>query len=287
MANKLLAQFGLKWNPFAAELPLEALFRPPHSASFLWRVEHSLAREGGFALISGEPGTGKSVLLRQLAEQLRHLPDLSVGVLTHPQGNLADFYRELGDIFAVSLSPHNRWNGFKLLRQRWTDHLEHSLLRAVLLIDEAQDLAPSVLCELRAMASAQFDSKQLLTIVLAGDRRLPEKLRREELLPLQTRIRVRIGLEAASREQLQDTLAHLLKSAGNPQLISPSVAVALCDYAMGNLRVLTTLGAELLDAAIQRDKDHIDEQLFFELYQPNASPRQRRRNAQPPTETLT
>jgi type II secretory pathway predicted ATPase ExeA len=280
MATKLLAQFGLKWNPFAPELPTEALAPVAHSESFLWRVEHSLAREGGFALITGEPGTGKSVLLRQLAAQLRRLPDVTVGVLTHPQGNLADFYRELGDIFGVTLSPHNRWNGFKLLRQRWIDHLEHSLLRAVLLIDEAQDLAPGVLCELRAMSSAEFDSKQLLSVVLAGDRRLPEKLRRDELIPLQTRIRVRATLEAASREQLETTLKHLLKTAGSTQLISPAVIGAMCDHAMGNLRVLTTMGAELLDAAIQRDKDRIDEDLFFELYQPAAaSNRSRRRSA--------
>jgi type II secretory pathway predicted ATPase ExeA len=136
MANKLLAPFGLKWNPFAPELPLDALWAGEHTASFLWRVEHSLVREGGFALISGEPGTGKSVLLRQLADQLGKLPDVTVGVLTHPQGKLADFYRELGDIFAVTLSPHNRWHGFKQLRQRWLHHLEHTRLRPILLIDE-------------------------------------------------------------------------------------------------------------------------------------------------------
>lgn len=281
MTNKLLAEFGIKWNPFAPELPIEALYPPEHTASFLWRVEHSLVREGGFALITGEPGTGKSVLLRQLAEQLGQLPDVTIGVLTHPQGNLADFYRELGDIFAVTLSPHNRWNGFKLLRQRWLDHLEHSLLRAVLLIDEAQDLAPSVLCELRAMASAQFDAKQLLSVVLAGDRRLPEKLRREELVPLNSRIRVRITLESATREQLNATLKHLIKTAGNPRLISPAVIDALCDHSMGNLRVMTTMAAELLDAAIQRERDHVDETLFFELYQPPATSNRSRRRAAP------
>lgn len=282
MPHKLLAQYGLKWNPFAPQLPLEALYPLEHTASFLWRVEHSLVREGGFALITGDPGTGKSVLLRQLAAQLSELPDLSVGVLTHPQGNLADFYRELGDIFAVPLSPHNRWNGFKLLRQRWLDHLEHSRLRAVLLIDEAQDLVPNVLCELRAMASAQFDSQQLLSVVLAGDRRLAEKLRREELVPLNSRIRVRVTLEAASREQLGATLKHLIQTAGNPQLISPPVIEALCDHSLGNLRVMMSLAGELLDAAIQRDRHQIDESLFFELFQPPAtSNRSRRRAAHP------
>ena len=278
MNKKRLAQYGLKWNPFAPELPHEALWYGDHTASFLWRIENSLVREGGFAMITGEPGTGKSVLLRQLAERLGKLPDLTVGVLTHPQSNLADFYRELGDIFAVALTPHNRWNGFKSLRQRWLDHLEHALLRPILLIDEAQELAPAVLCELRTMASAQFDSKLLLSIVLAGDRRLGEKLRREELVPLGTRIRSRITLEHAPREQLIDTLDYLLETAGNPKLMTRPLIEALCDHAAGNLRVMTTMAAELLDAATQRELTELDEKLFFDVFnRPPPTPKNRPR----------
>ena len=80
-------------------------------------------REGGFALIHGDPGTGKSVVLRILAARLERLPDLTVGVISHPQSNLADFYREMGELFAVALKPHNRWGGFKILRERWLAHL--------------------------------------------------------------------------------------------------------------------------------------------------------------------
>ncbi|WP_245232848.1 ATP-binding protein, partial [Thiorhodococcus minor] len=54
-------------------------------------------------MVHGEPGTGKSVVLRLLAERLAQLPDLTVGAIDHPQSNLADFYRELGELFAVPL----------------------------------------------------------------------------------------------------------------------------------------------------------------------------------------
>ena len=130
MTKKLLAQYGLKWNPFAPEVPPEALLTTPKIEAFCWRIEQSLVREGGFALITGEPGTGKSVVLRLLAERLAHVRDLTVGALTHPQSAVADFYRELGDLFGVALTPHNRWNGFKHLRERWLAHLEHTLLRS-------------------------------------------------------------------------------------------------------------------------------------------------------------
>ena len=53
----LLAVYGLKYNPFAPDLPLEALLTSPKLDSFGWRIEHGLAHEGGFAMITGEPGT--------------------------------------------------------------------------------------------------------------------------------------------------------------------------------------------------------------------------------------
>lgn len=109
MTPRLLALYGLKWNPFSPELPAEAIFVPPKLENFCWRIEHAQIREGGFAMIHGDPGTGKSVALRLLADRLARLPDVTVGVINHPQSSLADLYRELGDIFTVPLRPHNRW----------------------------------------------------------------------------------------------------------------------------------------------------------------------------------
>ena len=151
MTNKLLALYGLKWNPFSPDVPVEALWRYPQGEHFCWRME-SLVREGGFALITGDPGTGKSVALRILAAHLASLPDVQAGVLTRPQSGLGDFYRELGQLFGVALVPHNRWAGFKALRQTWLTHVEATRYRPVLLIDEAQEMPASVLAELRIPA---------------------------------------------------------------------------------------------------------------------------------------
>ena len=114
--TKLLALYGLKFNPFTSEVPTEALHITSKLENFCWRIEHSLIREGGFALISGEAGTGKSVSLRVLSQRLTQIRDVQVGIIAHSSSNLADFYRELGDVFGVTLSAHNRWNGFKTLR---------------------------------------------------------------------------------------------------------------------------------------------------------------------------
>ena len=266
MNKKLLALYGLKWNPFSPELPIEALHATAKVESFCWRVEQGLIREGGFALITGDPGTGKSVVLWMLAERLGQLRDLTVGAIAHPSGNLADFYREMGDLFGVELRPHNRWGGFKALRERWLAHLEGTLLRPVLLIDEAQEMNPSVLSELRLLSSMQFDSRNLLSVVFAGDARLNSKLRRDELLPLGSRIRTRLIMEYASRDELADCLNHLLTSAGNARLMTTELTATLCDHAVGNYRVLTGMAGELLATAAQRELTQLDEKLFLELY---------------------
>ena len=274
MNKKLLALYGLKWNPFSPELPTEALHVTPKIENFCWRIEQGLIREGGFALITGDPGTGKSVVLRLLAERLGQLRDITVGAIAHPSSNLADFYREMGDLFAVELKPHNRWGGFKALRERWLAHLEGTLLRPVLLIDEAQEMHPAVLNELRLLSSMQFDSRTLLTVVLAGDARLTTKLRRDELLPLGSRLRTRLLMEYADRNELMTCLKHLLATAGNASLMTPELMQTLCDHAAGNYRVLTGMAAELLASAARQEITQLDEKLYLEVFAtPPSQPR--------------
>ena len=189
--SKLLSLYGLKFHPFRPDVPIEALYTTPAVDSFLRRVELGIA-DGGFAMLTGDPGTGKSIALRLLAERLRALPDVLVGTVEHPQSRTMDFYRELGDLFGVPLAAHNRWAGFKALRSRWAEHIGSTRCRPVLIVDEAQETLTTVFSELRILASKELDSKQLLCVVFAGDARLPERLRSAELLPLGSRIRRRL-----------------------------------------------------------------------------------------------
>jgi type II secretory pathway predicted ATPase ExeA len=226
--------------------------------------------EGGFALVSGEPGSGKSAALRILSDRLSALQDVMVGLLSRPQASILDFYRELGYLFGVALSPHNRWNGAKALREKWQAQIEASLYRPVLIIDEAQEMNTSVFSELRLLSSTHLDSRSILLVILAGDSRLTDRLHHTDLLPIASRIRTRLRMEPATPQQLRECLAHLLAKAGNPNLMNAPVQNALCEHAAGNYRLLVNMANELLALALSRELPQIDEKLFFEAFDINA-----------------
>lgn len=267
MNHKLLALYGLKWNPFLPDMPVETLWHTDKVDHFCWRME-SLVRDGGFALVTGDPGTGKSASLRILADHLANQPDVSVGVLIRPQSNIPDFYRELGDLFGVELSPHNRWAGYKILRQTWLTHVESTRFRPALIVDEAQEMPTKVLSELRLLASSEFDSRSILTVVLAGDSRLTRRFRADDLLPVASRIRVRLNLDYLSPRELLDWLRHVLEQAGQPNLMAADVMSTLSEHAAGNLRVLATMATDLLVEAARRELPQIDQKLYLEVFAP-------------------
>ena len=262
--KKLLSLFGIKWNPFSADIPAEGLYRSSMVENFAWRVEN-LIIDGGFALIVGDPGHGKSVALRLLEDRFRDLKDVTVARIDRPQSNLSDFYREICERFGLDIRITNRWGGYKSLREKWLHHIATTLFRPILFIDEAQQMQPSVLSELRLLTSDRFDSRRILTVVLAADRRLLKTFETPELMPLASRIRARLNLEAYSRDELLKVLQHSIEIAGNKQLVTSSLMQILTENSLGNPRVMMNTADELLAHAAKRELSQIDEKLFFEV----------------------
>lgn len=101
--------------------------------------------------------------------------------------------------------------------------------------------------------------------MLAGDRRLTESFRAPELLPLGSRIRVRLHLDTVPVADLAASLRHALEAAGNATLMPAALIETLAAHAAGNRRLLMNLGAELLAAAVREQRPKLDEQLFFQV----------------------
>lgn len=263
--QKLMSYYGLKYNPFLPSLPVGDLWLPPKASEFVFRVE-TLAMDGGLAAIVGESGMGKSKLLHYLSSRLSGIDGVKVGSMERATSSLGDFYRELGAVFDVPLSVANRYGSFQSLRTKWREHVRGTLFRPILLLDEAQEAHTSTLNELRLLSSEKYDSENLLAVVLCGDSRLPDRFRTPELLPLGTRIRTRYTFTQYNREELLSFLSHLLSRAGAPGLCSPGLCSVMVDHCAGNPRVLCTMGAELLQSGLSREKPVLDEGLYLEVF---------------------
>ncbi len=154
-----------------------------------------------------------------------------------------------------------------MLRERWKAHVESTLLRPILMIDEAQIMTPVVLSELRTLASGYFDTVSYLTVILCGDDRLTELFRHEDLVPLASRIRTRLNMEYASREQLLALLKHVIHAAGNAKLMSEPLMHTLSEHAAGNYRLIMSMAGELLVEALAREQTQLDEKLYLEVFE--------------------
>jgi general secretion pathway protein A len=110
--------------------------------------------------------------------------------------------------------------------------------------------------------------------VLAGDNRLASRLQEAELLPIASRIRARLRTEALDPSQLLQCVNHLLKMAGNPKLMSPSLLQTLCEHAAGNLRLLMNMANDLLPLHLSRNVNRLmkSSSSRFLLWIPNRLP---------------
>ena len=141
-------------------------------------------------------------------------------------------------------------------------------------------MAPDVLSELRILSSADFDATSLLTVVLAGDGRLLELLRHQDLVPLSTRIRTRLITESATRDELLELLKYALAKAGNSTLMTEQLIDALVDHSSGNYRLLMTMSAELLAYGIAQEVSQLDEKFYLELFHPKGPASKKKTRAQ-------
>lgn len=262
--KKLQALYGLKWDPFATDIPLEGLQVLPKIERFCYRIE-DLVLDGGYAACMGEHGLGKSTLLRLLQNRIAKVPNVIVSELVRSQCSVNDFYREIADLFGVSIQVSNRYIGHKSLRKRWQAHIETTMFRPVLLIDEAQRLNDAVFEELKSLASENFDTKMLITIIFAGDMRLAERLNSPSLKSIDSRLRYKLVLTPIDSGELTAFLQNTLRLAGAPSLMTPELINTLADRSLGNFRTLMTLCNECLVEAVRIEAPIIDEKLFFDL----------------------
>ncbi|MCP4300406.1 MAG: AAA family ATPase [Gammaproteobacteria bacterium] len=206
--------FGLNEKPFSITPDPRYLFMSERHGEALAHLVYGVTESGGFIQLTGEVGTGKTTLVRTLL--LNRMPaNADVAVVLNPQLSVLEFLATICEELHIDVL-HNRGS----IKAR-TDALNRHLLKAhsegrrtVLVVDEAQNLAPAVLEQVRLLTNLETAKQKLLQIILIGQPELRDLLARNDLRQLAQRITGRYHLEPLTREETAQYIEHRLKVAG-------------------------------------------------------------------------
>ncbi len=233
--------FGLKENPFNVNPDPRYLFLTHHTQEALACLTYGIETRKGFIMLTGEVGTGKTTLINKLLEWL-HKERVSTAFVFNPRLSVSQFFDFMMADFGIVCE--SRQKGQMLLKlNQWLLERYQAGERAVLIVDEAQNLSPQMLEEIRLLTNLETSTEKLLQIVLAGQPELEQKLNQPELRQLRQRITLRAKTRQLTLDETQGYIQERLRIAGaeNIDLFSPEAIVAVHRYARGIPRVTNLL----------------------------------------------
>jgi general secretion pathway protein A len=209
-----LSFFGLNEKPFAITPDPRYLYLSERHAEALAHLLYGINEAGGFVQLTGEVGTGKTTIVRSLLAQTPK--NAEIALILNPRMTAPEFLLTICEEIGIGV-PDSSQESLKDL----VDVLSHYLLRAhgagrrvVLVVDEAQNLAPSVLEQVRLLTNLETNTQKLLQIILIGQPELRELLGRNELRQLAQRITGRYHLNPLTRDETAAYVRHRLRVAG-------------------------------------------------------------------------
>jgi general secretion pathway protein A len=256
--------FGLSEKPFTVTPNPRFLYLSKHHLEALDHLRYGIQEKMGFVVVTGEVGTGKTTLLRSLLEGLGDDTNTAFVFNTRVTGTqllkliLTDLGIETADLEKDQMV--NALNDF-LVRQVAEER------NTVVVIDEAQNLGPETLEELRLLSNLETDQTKLLQILLVGQPELNHVLNLPQLRQLRQRITVMYHLQPLSLEETGEYVRHRLSVAGatRDDLFTPEAVQGIYYYARGFPRLVNILCDRALLAAYADDKTQVDRLLVDEV----------------------
>ncbi len=206
--------FGLNEKPFSITPDPRYLFMSERHGEALAHLVYGVTESGGFIQLTGEVGTGKTTLVRTLLQN-RIPENADVAVVLNPQLSAHEFLVTICEELEIDV-PEDQ-NSSKALIDALNQHLLNAHAesrRTILVVDEAQNLAPAVLEQVRLLTNLETTKQKLLQIILIGQPELRDLLARNDLRQLAQRITGRYHLEPMSREETGLYVEHRLRVAG-------------------------------------------------------------------------
>ncbi|TJY62912.1 AAA family ATPase [Sinimarinibacterium sp. CAU 1509] len=233
--------FRLREMPFSITPDPAYLYMSPRHQEALGHLLFGTGQYGGFVQLTGEVGTGKTTIVRALLAQ--HLPDVEVALIHNPRQGELEFVHTICDELHVPYSDQNAT--LKGLVDALNAHLlkVHAAgRRTVLIIDEAQNLQPSVLEQVRLLTNLETPKEKLLRIILVGQPELSALLARPDLRQLSSRITARYHLMPLSPAETREYIEHRLQIAGaRTQIFMPKALALVHRYSQGIPRLINII----------------------------------------------
>ena len=254
MQNLYSSYFGLKETSFSITPDPQYLFLSEQHREALAHLLYGAGTSGGFVLLTGEVGTGKTTICRAFLEQLPD--DVEVALILNPATTVTELLRTVCDELRIEVSEPE--GTVKCLVDRLNDYLLRAHAegrRAVLMIDEAQDLRPKVLEQIRLLTNLETTKHKLLQIFLVGQPELRTLLQREGLRQLNQRITARYHLRPFNVAETAEYIRHRLAVAGVERQLFTRDAVRLVHRISGGIPRLINILCDrsLLGACVTRN----------------------------------
>lgn len=250
--------FGLKETPFTIAPDPRYLFMSERHRDALAHLLYGIGAGGGFVLLTGEVGTGKTTVCRCLLEQLP--ANVRLAYILNPKLNAIELMATMCDELGIEYDPkESSLKTFTdLLSRRLLDNHEQAL-NTVLMIDEAQNLSVEVLEQIRLLTNLETNQKKLLQIILIGQPELQELLAKKELRQLAQRITARYHLRPLSLNETKSYLEHRLRIAGVMRPVFKSKAIKLIHKASGGIpRLINVISDRAMLGAFAENLHHVD-----------------------------
>ncbi len=255
--------FGFIQTPFSKDFSEKDAFQCKDFQNLRNRLNYFL-KEGGFFLLTGPVGSGKSTALRFFSASLN--PNSCQAVyLNDSFDRKSDFYRTLLSNFRIKPPFH-----FGECRIMLKKHLQELALvkriTPVIILDEAQNLPGFILEEIRLLSNFDYDTKSIALFILSGHKLLQQRLSGLENEALRQRISLKFNLQGLSLEETCSYIRHQLTIAGSTaSLFTDSVMSKIYDESKGIPRVINRICSSLLLAAMSDSKKFVDESLFDQV----------------------
>jgi len=248
--------YGFKERPFNLTPDSRFFFHSSKHEEALNRLLLAISERNGFAVITGEIGSGKTTVCRTLLSKLDQETKVALVLNTHL--NKKELLTTILEDLEIEYASKSKTHLLRALNEYLISQASLGI-NVVLIIDEAQNLTPSVLEEVRMLSNLETESEKLIQIILVGQPELRKKLMHPKLEQFSQRVVFYYHLEALDRDETEEYIKHRLKTSGckDPGLFSDEAMEEIYKYSGGIPRLINLIAHNSLITGLVCDAESI------------------------------